>query len=100
MGIILKGMSFSKQYSVKLDIRNRLIHFPDVSLQLGKANGKYNCDMCKLRSAHRIVLPPYQQITVPLCKDTEIGTTTGIAEATPTINRKEAFLATLAPVKL
>ena len=40
MGDILIGMSLLKQYSVALDIRTHLIHFPDVSLKLRTANGK------------------------------------------------------------
>ena len=94
MGNVLIGMSFSKQYSVTLDI-----HFPDVSLQLHEANGKYSCDMCELRAAQKIVLSPYQQVMIPVCNNAEIGRTTGTAEATPTITRKETLLVTLAIFK-
>ena len=56
--------------------------------------------MCHLRAAQKIVLPPDQQNTVPLCTNTEIGTTTGTAEVTPTIIRKKALLVIPAIIKL
>ena len=50
MGNILTGMSFFKQYSLTPYIRNHLIQLTDVSLQLRKVNGHYNCDMYELRA--------------------------------------------------
>ena len=97
---ILIGMSLFKQNSVTLAIRNHLIHFSDVSLQLHKANGKISCNMCELRAAQKIVLLPQQQIIVPVCTNSEIGTTAGNAETTSTLTRKKALLFTPAMVKL
>ena len=83
-------MSYFKQNSVTLDLRNLLIHFPDVSLQLRKANRNYNCDMLELRA----VLPPNQQVVVEVWTNAEMETTTGTAEAPPAITGEEALLVT------
>ena len=99
MGNLLIGLSFFKQYSKALDIRNHLLHFSDVSLQLRKANGKYNCDICEHMAAKKNLLSPYQQFMVPVCNNAKTGTTTGPAEAIPTMTRKEAVLFTPAEVE-
>ena len=89
MRTILIGMSIFKQYSVTLEIRKQVIHFPERPLQL--RNGKYNGDMCELRVAQKIVLPPNKQNALARCTKPEIGTTTGTAEASKTITRKKRF---------
>ena len=100
MGNILIGMSTFKQNSVTLDFQNHVIQFPDVSLQHRKANGKYNCNMCELRTAQNVVLPPYQQIIVSVSTNVKSATITGTAAATPTITRNEALWATSTVVEL
>ena len=93
-GNILFGISFLNQPSVTLDIRNQLIYFPDVSLPLCKANGRYNCDIHELRATQKIVLLPYQQVMVPVGTTVESATTTGTVVATTTMNWKKAHLVT------
>ena len=72
-GNSLMGMAIIKQYSVTLGILNHLLHFSDVSLQLSEATGKYNYDMCEFRAAEKIVLPPYLQVMVRVCSNSEIS---------------------------
>ena len=100
MGNILIGLSFFKQYSVTLHIQNHQIHFPDLSLQLHKANGKNKCDKCELRAAQKIVVTLFQQGMLPACTNAEIEKTTGTTEATSTITMKEALLVTPVMVNL
>ena len=98
MRTILIGMSIFKQYSVTLEIRKQVIHFPERPLQL--RNGKYNGNMCELRVAQKIVLPPNKQNTLARCIKPEIGTTTGTAEASKTITRRKTLLFTPGLIKL
>ena len=100
MGNVLSGMVFLKKYSVTLDNSKHPINFPDMSLQLKNANGKYKRKMCKLPASQILVVSPLQQIMIPICTNEEKSTSQRTLEATPSVTGKAALLVTPAIVKL
>ena len=55
IGSILIGVIFLEKYSRTLDIIKNVLRFPDLSLQIKHANGKYKCKMCKVRATRKKV---------------------------------------------
>ena len=61
MGTILIGMSFFEKYSVNLDIKNHLVHFPNhmMSMQVRQQkNNRLKNGLINLCSSTRPVIPP------------------------------------------
>ena len=103
MGTILIGMSFLEKYSVNLDIKNHLVHFPDhmMSMQVRQQkNNKFKTGLINLCSSNRTVIPPLQQVMIQVHSDADISLTTGTVEGSPAFMRKTCLLVSPALVDL
>ena len=86
MGTTLIGTSFSEKYSVNLDIKNHLVHFPNhmMSMQVRQqTNKKFKTGLIKLYSSSRTTIPPHHQVLIEVHSDADISRTTGTVEGTP-----------------
>ena len=79
MDITLNGMSFFRKCSVTLDLKNNLVHFPDLSLQLKPHHGKLRCGSIEMKSL---------QFFVPTNAAIEIEISFGITDSTPAFSQK------------
>ena len=82
MGNILVGMSFFRKHSLRLDLKNNFVHFPDLSKQLKPHHWKIRCGVFELKFLLKIVVGPFQQVVLPTIAATKIDTSFGITEAT------------------
>ena len=87
---------FYKKYSMTLRILKHVVQFPDLSLQLKHANGKFECKMRELKVAHKLVEPPFRQIMISMSTKGNMSTSQITVEAIPSITRELALL--LGPV--
>ena len=92
MGNSLIGMSFFKNTSATLNLANNIIRFPDITLQLRPTNGKFKTKLIQLRTSQKTVIPPRQQLFVPIIVEDDIGTITGTTEAFPAFERRTQLL--------
>ena len=92
MGKILIGLSFFKWYSVTLDLKNNLVHFPEVSLQLKKHYGKFNCGALDQKTLQKDVVGPLRKVMVPTITATELDTSFEVTAAHPAFTRKSDFI--------
>ena len=95
MGTILIGMSFFEKYSVNLDIKNNLVHFPNrmMSMQVREQkNNKFKTGLTNLCSSNKTVIPPLHQVMIQVHSDADISLTTGTVEGSPAFMRKTCFL--------
>ena len=95
MGTILIGMSFFEKYSVNLDIKNHLVHFPNhmMSMQVRQQkNNKFKTGLINLCSSNRTVIPPLHQVMIQVHSDADITLTTGTVEGSPAFMRKTCLL--------
>ena len=58
MGNILIVMSFFKKYSVRLDLENNIVRFPDITLQLRPTNRTFKTKMMHMQR-NRLLYAPY-----------------------------------------
>ena len=103
MGTILIGMSFFEKYSVNLDIKNHLVHFPNhmMSMQVRQQkNNKLKTGLINLCSSYRTVIPPLHQVMIQVHSDADISLTTGTVEGSPAFMRKTCLLVSPALVDL
>ena len=103
MGTILIGMSFFEKYSVNLDIKNHLVHFPNhmMSMQVRQqTNKKFKTGLIDLYSSCRTIIPPRHQVLIEVHSDADISRTTGTVEGTPAFMRKTCLLVSPAVVDL
>ena len=103
MGTILIGMSFFEKYSVNLDIKNHLVHFPNhmMSMQVRQqTNKKFKTGLIDLYSSSRTTIPPHHQVLIEVHSDADISRTTGTVEGTPAFMRKTCLLVSPAVVDL
>ena len=103
MGTILIGMSFFEKYSVNLDIRNHLVHFPNhmMSMQVRQQkNNRFKTGLINLCSSNRTVIPPLHQVMIQVHSDGDITLTTGTVEGSPAFMRKTCLLVSPALVDL
>ena len=103
MGTILIGMSFFEKYSVNLDIKNHLVHFPNhmMSMQVRQqTNKKFETGLIDLYSSSRTTIPPHHQVLIEVHSDADISRTTGTVEGTPAFMRKTCLLVSPAVVDL
>ena len=103
MGTILIGMSFFEKYSVNLDIKNRLVHFPNhmMSMQLRhKTKKTFKTGLIDLYSSSRTTIPPHHQVLIEVHSDADMPRTTGTVEETPALIRKTCLLRSPAVVDL
>ena len=103
MGTILIGMSFFEKYSVNLDIKNHLVHFPNhmMSMQVRQqTNKKFKTGLIDLYSSSRTTIPPHHQVLIEVHSDVDISRTTGTVEGTPAFMRKTFLLVSPAVVDL
>ena len=103
MGTVLIGMSFFEKYSVTLDIKNHLVHFPNhmMSVQVRQqTNRKFKTGLIDLCSSQRTVIPPLHQVMIQVHSDADISRTTGTVEGTPAFMRKTCLLVSPALVDL
>ena len=76
MGTILIGMSFFEKYSVNLDIKNHLVHFPNhmMSMQVRQQkNNRFKTGLIDLCSSTRTVIPPLHQVMIQVHSDADIS---------------------------
>ena len=92
LGNILIGMSFFKKFSVTLDSANNLVKFPDITLQLRSVNGKFKNKLLELKTTQKIVIPPNQQVFVPVVIERDLGDITGTVEGLPAFERRSHLL--------
>ena len=103
MGTISIGMSFFEKYSVNLDIKNHLAHFPNhmMSMQVRQQkNNKFKTGLINLCSSNRTVIPPLHQVMIQVHSDADISLTTGTVEGSPAFMRKTCLLVSPALVDL
>ena len=103
MGTILIGMSFFEKYSVNLDIKNHLVHFPNhmMSMQVRQQkNNRFKTGLIDLCSSTRTVIPPLHQVMIQVHSDADISLTTGTVEGSPGFMRKTCLLVSPALVDL
>ena len=103
MGTILIGMSFFEKYSVNLDIKNHLVHFPNhmMSMQVRQqTNKKFKTVLIDMYSSSRTTIPPHHQVLIEVHSDADISRTTGTVEGTPAFMRKTCLLVSPAVVDL
>ena len=94
-GTILIGMSFFEKYSVNLDIKNHLVHFPNhmMSMQVKQQqNQKFKTGLIELYSCEKKVNPPHHQIMLPVHSASYLTQATGTIEGTPAFMRKTCLL--------
>ena len=92
MGNISLGMSFSKNYSVTLDLASNVIKFPDITLQLEPERGRYKIQMIESRTTQKTVIQPDHQLIVPVLAERDLGTIQGTVETFPAFERKTQLL--------
>ena len=95
METILIGMSFFEKYSVKLDIKNHLVHIPNhmMSMQVRQQkNNKFKTGLIYLCSSAKTVIPPLQQVIIQVHSDADISLTTGTVEGSSAFMRKTCLL--------
>ena len=101
MGNILIGMSFLAKYSFTLDLKNTLVQFLDLSLQLRLKQEKFKCEPFEFKkTTQNEVVGPLQQVMVPTIATNEIETSTGITEATTSFSQKVDLIVTAALIQL
>ena len=105
MGTILIGMSFFEKYSVNLDIKNHLVHFPNhmMSMQVRQQiNKKVKTGLIDLYSSSRTTILPHHQVLIEVHSDADISRTTGTVEGTrtPAFMRETCLLVSPAVVDL
>ena len=103
MGTFLIGMSFFEKYSVNLDIKNHLVHFPNhmMSMQVRQPkNNRFKTGLIDLCSSTRTVIPPLHQVMIQVHSDADISLTTGTVEGSPGFMRKTCLLVSPALVDL
>ena len=83
MGNILIVMSFFKKYSVRLDLENNIVRFPDITLQLRPTNRTFKTKMMHMQTVQKTIIPPRQQLFIPAVAEDDIGTNRGTTEAFP-----------------
>ena len=88
MDNILIGMSFFKNYFIKLDLENNLVLFPDLSLQHWLKHDKFKCASFELGATQKVAVGPFQQVMVPTIAAKDLETSTGSLDATPSFSRK------------
>ena len=96
-------MSFSEKYSVNLDIKNHLVHFPNhmMSMQVRQqTNKKFKTGLIDLYSSSRTIIPPHHQVLIEVHSDADITPKTGTVEGTPAFMRKTCLLVSPAVVDL
>ena len=101
MGMVLMGMSFFENYSVTLDVKNHLVHLPDISMQVRKKSNN-NClnKFIELQTTEKTVIPPFHQVMVPVRGEATYAPTKDAVEATPAFEGKAAILVSPALVTL
>ena len=65
------GMSFFRKYSVTLDLKNNLVHRPDLSLQFRPHHGKFSCGGFELKALQKVVVGPCEQVPTITANDLE-----------------------------
>ena len=103
MGTILIGMSFFEKFSVILDIKNHLVHFPNhmMSMQVRQqTDKKFKTGLIDLYSSSRTTIPPHHQVLIEVHSDADISRTTGTVEGTQAFMRKMCVLVSPAVVDL
>ena len=103
MGTILIGMSFFEKYSVNLDIKNHLVHFPNhlMSMQVRQqTNKKSKTGLIDWSSSSRTTIPPHHRVLIEVHSDADVSCTTGTVEGTPAFMRKTCLLVSPAVVDL
>ena len=94
--------SFEK-YSVNLDIKNHLVHFPShmISIQVRQqTNKKFKTGLIDVYSSSRTTIPPRHQVLIEVHSDADISCTTGTVEGTPAFMLKTCLLVSPAVVEL
>ena len=74
MGTTLIGMSCFEKYSVNLDIKNHLVHFPNhmMSMQVRQqTNKKFKTGLISLYSSSRTTIPPHHQVLIVVHQNDE-----------------------------
>ena len=105
MGNILFGMSFFKEHCVLLDIANKMVQFPDNTLQLKPERGQYIYEvhdnksietrtvyMIELRRSRKTVTQPDQPLFVPDLMEKDLDTITSTLRAFPAFEQKTKLL--------
>ena len=103
MGTIFIGMVFFEKYSVNLDIKNHLVHFPNhmMSMQVRQQkNYRFKTGLINLCSSNRTVIPSLHQVMIQVHSDADISLTTGTVEGSPAFMRKTRLLVSPALVDL
>ena len=101
MGIVLLGMTFFEIYLVTIDVKNHLVHLPDISTQVHRKSGsKYPNSLLELQTTQKMVIPPFQQVILPVLGEATYAPTNGALETTPTFERRDAFLVSSALVSM
>ena len=63
MGVVLIGMTFYEFHLVTIDVKNRLVHLPDISAQVRRKSGtKYLNNLLELQTTQKMMIPPFQQV--------------------------------------
>ena len=93
--------SIFKNSLVTIDKKFHLIHLPDVSMQVRKkSNNKYLKSFEEKQTSQKMLIPPFQQLMVPVRCEATFAPTNGAVEATPAFERRDALLAPPALVTL
>ena len=74
MGTNLIGMLFFETFSVNLDIKNHLVHFPNhmMSMQVRQqTNKKFKTGLIDLFSSSRTIIPPHHQVLIEVHSDAD-----------------------------
>ena len=103
MRTILIGMPFFEKYSVYLDIKNHLVHFPNhmISMQVRQQkNNKFDTALINSCSRVKSVIPLLQQVMIQVHSDADIPLTNGTVEGSPAFMRKTCLLVLPALVDL
>ena len=101
MKTILIGLSFFEKYSVNLDIKNHLVHFPNhmMSIQVSQqTKRKFKTGLHDLYSSCRTTIPPHHQVLIEVHSNK--SHTTGTVEGTPAFMCKTCLLVSPAVVDL
>ena len=78
-------------YSVNLDIKNHLVHFPNhmMSVQVRQQkNNRFKTGLINLCSSSGTVIPPLHQVMIQVHSDSDISLTTGTVDGSPAFKRK------------
>ena len=101
MGIVLTGLAFFEVLSVTIDVKNRLLQLPEISIQRGqKSKNKDLNSFIDLQMTQKMVKPPFQQLMLPARCEATYAPTNGAVEATPAFERRDALLVSPALVTL